>query len=314
MNQTTRKVIGLLGLVIVLLSMIYYTGVFRSHYTFAEDLLLTGLSPVQGFFSRIGRKTYCFFQGMFDYERVLAENEMLREKIAERDNLSYKLLELQKENHRLREMLGFESSVEYSLLPAEVIARDPSYWFETITINKGYDDGVKKDMAVVTSQGLVGSIYYASKNSSQVLMLTDSRRAVSALVQRSREPGSIGIVEGYPEKSEFLRMVNLPPDANIQKGDVIISSGLGDVFPRGLVIGHVTEVEKDQYGLLQQALVEPAVNFNRLEEVFIVIEYNNEISGGPEDEPDNETEVETDEAENGGEDGEDDEGEILSGT
>jgi rod shape-determining protein MreC len=303
LNQTTRKVIGLLGLVIVLLSMIYYTGVFRSRYTFAEDLLLTGLSPVQGFFSKIGQKTYCFFQGIFDYERVLEENAMLREEIAAGDTLSYKLLELQKENHRLREMLGFKSSIEYPLLPAEVIARDPSYWFETITINKGYNDGVKKDMAVVTSQGLVGSIYYVSKNSSQVLMLTDSRRAVSALVQRSRDPGSIGIIEGYPEKSEFLRMVNLPPDANIQTGDVIISSGLGDVFPKGLVIGHVTEVEKDQYGLLQQALVDPAVNFNRLEEVFIVIDYNTETIS--------ETEEEPAEAEN---DAEDDKGGILSGT
>ena len=137
MNQTTRKVIGLLGLVIVLLSMIYYTGVFRSHYTFAEDLLLTGLSPVQGFFSRIGRKTYCFFQGMFDYERVLAENEMLREKIAERDNLSlHQLLELQKKPSFKRNA-GFENSVEYLSLPAEVIARDPSYWFELLLLIKG---------------------------------------------------------------------------------------------------------------------------------------------------------------------------------
>lgn len=273
MNQTTRKVIGFIGLVIVLLSMIYYTGVFRSRYTFAEDLLLTGLSPVQGFFSKVGRRAYTFFQGMFDYERVLAENEMLREEIAARDNLNYQLLELQKENYRLKEMLGFEKRVKYALLPAEVISRDPSHWFETITINKGYADGVKKDMAVVTSRGLVGNIYFVSKNSSQVLMLTDSRRAVSALVQRSREPGSIGIIEGYPEKNGYLRMVNLPPEANIQTGDTIISSGLGGVFPKGLVIGHVIEVGKDQYGLLQQALVTPAVNFNRLEEVFIVIEY-----------------------------------------
>ena len=304
MNQTTRKVIGLLGLIIVLLSMIYYTGVFRSRYTFAEDLLLTGLSPVQGFFSRVGHRTYTFFQGMFDYERVLAENKSLREEIAARDNLSHQLLELQKENHRLREMLGFENSVEYSLLPAEVIARDPSYWFETITINKGFDDGVKKDMAVVTSQGLVGSVYFVSQNSSQVLMLTDSRRAVSALVQRSREPGSIGIVEGYPQKNGFLRMVNLPPDANIQTGDAIISSGLGGIFPKGLVIGHVVEVEKDQYGLLQQALVAPAVNFNRLEEVFIVIDYSKEAINEI-DEADN-VEMDNNKAE--------DEGEIVSET
>jgi rod shape-determining protein MreC len=272
LNQTTQKVMGILALIILFLSMIFFTSEFRTRYTFAEDLVLTGLSPVQGFLSKVGLSTLTFFQGMFDYGRVLDENEILREEIARRDHQGYQLLELQKENHRLREMLGFKIRVEYSLLPAEVIARDPSHWFETITINKGYADGVEKDMAVVTASGLVGNVFFVSRNSSQVLMLTDSRRAVSALIQRSREPGTIGIIEGFPEQTGFLKMINLPPEANIQKGDTIISSGLGGVFPKGLVIGHVIEVGKDQYGLLQQALVHPAVNFNRLEEVFIVIE------------------------------------------
>jgi rod shape-determining protein MreC len=262
---------GILGLIILLLTLTFFTGKFRSRYTFAEDLIMTGLSPVQGFFSQIGRRTYIFFQGMVDYQRVLEENKRLKAELAARDHHDYRLLELQKENYRLREMLGFKERTEYSLLPAEVIARDPSHWFETIIINKGYADGVEKDMAVVTSQGLVGNILFVSRNSSQVLMLTDSRRAVSALVQRSREPGFIGIVEGYPEKDGYLRVTNLPPEANIQPGDAVISSGLGGVFPKGLVIGHILEIGKDQYGLLQQAIVVPAVNFNRLEEVFIIV-------------------------------------------
>ena len=99
-------------------------------------------------------------------------------------------------------------------------------------------------------------------------------------------------------------MVNLPLDANIQTGDAIISSGLGGIFPKGLVIGHVVEVEKDQYGLLQQALVAPAVNFNRLEEVFIVIDYSREAINEI-DEADN-VEMDNNKAE--------DEGEIVSET
>jgi len=264
---------GILGLIILLLSLIFFTGKFRSRYTFAEDLVMTGLSPVQGFFSQVGLSTLTFFQGMFDYGRILEENKRLKNQLAAKENLRYQLLELQKENHRLREMLEFKKRTAYRLLPAEVIARDPSHWFETITINKGYADGVEKDMAVVTSQGLVGNVLFVSRNSSQVLMLTDSRRAVSALVQRSREPGFVGIVEGYPERKGCLRMINLPPEANIQPGDTVISSGLGGVFPKGLIIGHVLEVGKDQYGLLQQATLLPAVNFNRLEEVFIVLEF-----------------------------------------
>ena len=173
---------GILGLIILLLSLIFFTGKFRSRYTFAEDLIMTGLSPVQGFFSQLGLKTVTFFQGIIDYERVLEENNKLKTRLAARDNLHYQLLELQKENYRLREMLGFKERTEYSLLPAEVIARDPSHWFETITINKGYADGVEKDMAVVTSQGLVGNVMFVARDSSQILMRPDSRQPIGALV------------------------------------------------------------------------------------------------------------------------------------
>lgn len=197
---------------------------------------------------------------------------MLQEELAVRDNLRYQLMELQKENFRLREMLDFKERVSYELLPAEVIARDPSQWFETIIINKGYDNGVQNDMAIVTSEGLVGNVAKVSRNSSQVLLLTDSRRAVSALVQRTREPGTVGIVEGYPEEKGSLRMINIPPEASLQTGDTVISAGLGGVFPKGLVIGHIVETGSDQYGLLQQAILRPAVDFNRLEEVFVVVE------------------------------------------
>jgi rod shape-determining protein MreC len=93
------------------------------------------------------------------------------------------------------------------------------------------------------------------------------------MVMRSREPGSIGIVEGFSKESVTLRMSNLPPEANIQPGDTIISSGLGGIFPKGLIIGTVQEAGLDQYGLLRQAIVIPAVNFNRLEEVFVVLAY-----------------------------------------
>lgn len=273
LKQPARRLVIILILIIFLLSLSIFTGKFYCRYGFVEDLLMTGTLPVQGFFSQAGERIYVFFEGMLEYNRVLEENKWLKEQLAVEQNLNIQLMELRKENHRLREMLGFKRQTAYTLLPAEVVARDPSQWFETITINKGHADGVQKDMAVVTSEGLVGSVFFVSKNSSRVLMLTDSRRAVSALVQRSREPGFIGIIEGYPEKKGSLRMSNLSPEANIQPGDTVISSGLGGVFPKGLVIGHVVEVGQDQYGLLQQALVRSSVNFNRLEEVFIVFEF-----------------------------------------
>lgn len=273
LNPSARRVVFLVGIILLLLSLIYFTGENYLSISVVEDVLLAGFSPVQGFASRAGTSTADFFQGLFAFKRLQEENKVLRQELATRENLRYQVLELQKENARLREMLDFKERTEYELLPAEVIARDPSNWFETITINRGSAHGITKDMAVITSQGLVGNILTVSKSSSRVLLLTDTRRAVSALVVRSREPGNIGIVEGFSEDNFSLRMSNLPPEANIQPGDSVISSGLGGVFPKGLMIGTVLETGLDQYGLLQQALILPSVDFNRLEEVFIVMDF-----------------------------------------
>ncbi len=272
MEQTTRRFFVFLTLIVLLLAAIFFTGDYRSRYTFAEDLLLIGLSPVQGFFSQLGWRIYRFTQAVRDHNALVEENKALREELAARDNLRYQLMELQKENYRLRQMLNFKERVSYELLPAQVIARDPSQWFETITINRGYADGVERNMAVVTSEGLVGNVTKLARNSAQVLLLTDSRRAVSAMVQRTREPGAVGIVEGYPEAKGSLRMVNIPPEARLQVGDTVISAGIGGIFPKGLIIGHIVETGSDQYGLLQQAIIRPAVDFNRLEEVFVVLQ------------------------------------------
>lgn len=126
-------------------------------------------------------------------------------------------------------------------------------------------------MAVVTSDGLAGSILSVTPVSAQVLLLTNSRRAVSALVQRSRDPGEVGIVESAPGRPGYLKMVNLPGSANLRPGDTVISSGLGGFFPKGLVIGYVLETDEDELGLTQYALLQSAANFNRLEEVFVVL-------------------------------------------
>ncbi len=278
LGKTALRLLKGALVVVILLIVINYTGGEGMRLTLGEDLFLTVVTPVQGFFSRAGAQVANFFTGIFEFRQIQEENAMLREELAKMRDLSYQLSELQKENYRLRELLGFEERTKYKLLPAEVIARNPSYWFETITINKGSADGLEKNMAVVTHEGLVGSVIDTTATSARIQLLTDSRKAVSALVQRSREPGEVGIVEGNPELRGFLRMVNLPAEANIQIGDTIISSGLGGVFPKGLVIGQVVETGKDQYGLLQQAIIKPAVNFNRLEEVFVLLAAPNQTS------------------------------------
>ncbi len=265
-----RRLYLLLAIVLGLLVLINYTG-SRKDFTPLEDAVLTLLAPVQKMFARAGTNIQYFFDTVAQFQQFKAENEHLKKEITLLESRLLYLQELQKENHRYRELLEFRHNSGFELLPAEVIARDPSQWFGTITINRGYLDGVQQEMAVITGQGLVGMISSVSPHSSQVILLTDPRLAVSAIVQRSREAGVVGIVESYPKSPVYLRLTNLPLEANVLPGDHVISSGMGGIFPKGLYIGKVKELAKDQPGLVLTAVIEPKVNFNRLEEVLIVL-------------------------------------------
>jgi len=251
--------------------LISYTGEGRERLTYFEDAVYYVLVPVQEFFASAGQNVQSVFDAFIRQQEIKAENEQLREKIAQyREKASIKT-EIEQENERLREMLDFQERTEKELLPAAVISRDPNNWFTTITLNRGKRDGVEKEMPVVVPQGLTGMVSSVSWNTCQVILLTDPRLYVSAMVQRSRDPGTMGVIEGYLEETSMLEFINIPPNADIKEDDLIITSGLGGVFPQNISIGVVKEVKLDQTGLVQNALVKPEVNFHRLEEVFILV-------------------------------------------
>ncbi len=263
---------ALLVVVFGLLLLIVFTGEGREQLTPVEDALLALFAPAQTAFASAGQKIQSFFDAIVSFYELKAENDILRKRIAFLEQQLVRFQELQKENYRYRQLLEFKEKSSYRTMAAEVIARDPSQWFGTVTINRGYMDGVKQEMVVVTERGLVGIISTVSPHSSQVLLITDPRLAVSALIQRTRDPGTVGIVESFSEDPAYLKISYLPPEAKIQPGDVVITSGLGGVFPKGLVIGTIKEVLPDPSGMILSALIEPRVNFNRLEEVLIIVE------------------------------------------
>jgi rod shape-determining protein MreC len=273
-NRGRKSLVLLLLVIVGLLLLISITGEGRGQLTPVEDLLLAVFAPVQTVFSSAGQRLQLLYDAVVSFHELQAENVRLREEIAFIDGQLIQLQELQKQNYRYREMLGFKESNSFELLPAEVIARDPSQWFGTITINRGYLDGVAREAPVITERGLVGLVTTVSPNSSQIILITDPRIAVSAMVLRSRDPGIVGldgIVESYSRDPSFLKMSNLPPDTNIQSGDVIVTSGLGGVFPKGIFIGTVKGIADEPFTLVMSVVIEPRVNFNRLEEVFIVM-------------------------------------------
>ena len=255
--------------ILLLVTLTALTARERLRLTFLERGVVTVLAPVQNLVSQTSDRVTGFLDSIRFYRQMEEENRRLQEELTRLEQLNVQVKELRQENYRLRELLEFKAKTTYELLPVEVMARNPNQWFEILTVDKGSRNGIRQGMPVVTNRGLVGSIYTVAPNSSQVMLLTDPRRGVSALVQRSRDPG---IVEGFTEKQGFLVMRNLLPEANVQVGDTIISSGLGPLFPKGLVLGYVLEVGEDEYGLLRYALLEPAVNFSRLEELYVVME------------------------------------------
>ena len=170
-------------------------------------------------------------------------------------------------NKRLRRLLQFEEQNPLPKLPAQVIGWDASSWFRSITIDRGTADGVSEGMVVTAVEGLAGHVQHASAHTSQVLLIVDHNSAVSAIVRRTR---SRGIVVG--KRLNRCQLKYLEQAEEVHAGDEVITSGLDGRYPKGLMIGLVTEVQKKEQGLFQQADVKPLAELNKLEEVFILLE------------------------------------------
>lgn len=198
-----------------------------------------------------------------NYDQLLSEITRLRLELQQARALEH-------ENRALRQMLKLSAHAGRRLIAAEVIARDVNTWWQTARLNKGLADGVAQDMVVVTPEGLAGRIIRLSQNTSDVLFIVDPACRVSARVTRLN---AFGIVRGQgisPTGQGTCRMDFINKAAPIIPGDEVITSGLGGVFPPGLVIGHVEQVQLDRSGLYQSAQITPSSDFRALDLVFII--------------------------------------------
>jgi len=189
---------------------------------------------------------------------------------------------LQLENHRLRvkeasvlrlqELLEYRTAAPVSFITAQVIGRDVVHWFDTVMLNKGEAEGVAVDMGVITPRGIVGVVMKVGRHHAQVLLVTDRRSAVAAVVERTRDAG---IVQGMPQEGgERLRIKYLPLSAGVAPGDRLVTSGLEGSFVEGIPIGQIRLIDQtmrqDETDLFLKAQITPAVNFARLEDVLIL--------------------------------------------
>lgn len=174
------------------------------------------------------------------------------------------------ENVRLRQLLRFETThPQFEVRAAMIITRDYGSWTNTFVIDRGLEEGVKANMAVVAAGGVVGFVSEAFPHSARVQTLLDPRSAVGAIVQRP-ESRLVSIVQGNGNNQSEPQMVNIANEGDVLVGDTIVTSGYGGIFPKGLLIGHVLELKPDQEGFVKHAVLKPSVDFNNLEEVLVI--------------------------------------------
>jgi rod shape-determining protein MreC len=196
------------------------------------------------------------------------QNEQYREEIDRLQAELVRLHEVDLENRDLRNLLGLkERSAAGELVPARLIARDPSPYVQSITIDRGTEDGVHEGMTLITWRGVVGRITRAGPTSSKVLLVTDVNSSISGRIQSS-ESRVTGIIRGRPEGG--LLMQHIPQEETLETGATIITSDLGGLVPEGLVVGEVVQVRRKDVDVFQEALIEPAADMKRLERLYVL--------------------------------------------
>ncbi|MFH1215643.1 MAG: rod shape-determining protein MreC [Pseudomonadota bacterium] len=204
---------------------------------------------------------------------VRDENERLKAELDKYKAMNIKHREAVATNVRLSKLLQMKETLPPPTLTAQIIGRDPSLWFRTIIIDRGSSEGVEKGMPVVTVEGVVGQILESSPNYAKVLLANDPNSAIDVLVQKNRVQG---ILKG--NGGSGFNLLYVLKNADVEKGDFIVTSGLGDIFPKGLPVGTVSAVTKSKRGMFQKIDIAPAVDFSQLEFLLIIM-HENSLAG-----------------------------------
>lgn len=265
-----------LAVVIIILSVsfLFLIGysVNRSKMSFVENGVGVTINSVQGLFYSGFYKIRDSFKFVTNFSDVKTENEELRKTNSE---LQGKVLEynaLKQENERFRSQLKFsELRDEYNYIGSAIIGTSGNNYLDGFIINKGENKGIKKGMVAMTGEGLVGQVTSVGSNWAIVQCLSNENIAVAGLVESTRDNN--GIVKGYKDENNKLlaEIQRLSVDSAIKKGDVILTSGLGRIYPPGIRIGSVLSVYEDKGEVMKGAIIQPFVDFTKIEEVFIVV-------------------------------------------
>jgi rod shape-determining protein MreC len=213
-----------------------------------------------------------FFGSIADLRSAQTENDRLKQRVQELEVEVQKNKELTVENRRLKELLNLKQQTDYKILPAQIIGRDTSAWFDTAIINRGSLDGVKLNMPIVVDGGLIGRVTAVSPLTAQIDLITRDKSGLGAIVGELGQSNALGVVRGTGEKNE-LEMNYVPGYIEVKKGDVVYTTGQGGVYPAGLKLGEISEVKTGSATVPHQISIRPSARIYSMQEVAVLL-YN----------------------------------------
>lgn len=255
-------------------------GVQSSSFSLSIEGIGNGLMmPFQKGYNAVQKSVHKLWAGFTELSDVRNELTKTREKLQKLEGTGEELSQIKNENNQLRELLGMQSRVGFDVIPAMIISKDPDNWFRTIIINRGTNDGVEKNMPVIAYNGdlkaIVGKIIEVRGSISRILPIISQDMKVGIMMMDSRYPG---LLVGYSANDSLCRIDYLSRNAQINPGDMVITSGQAGIFPQGILVGNIIKNSVNKYGSFQQALVKPIIDFNQLEQVYILkVDMNQDI-------------------------------------
>lgn len=265
-----KLAVTIIVLSVSFLGLIVYT-VKKENRSIIESGAGSTLNPIQSLVYKGTNSIKGTLDFFFNFSEVKAQNKELIEKNQELENKLSTYSDLKEENDRLRQILDFtEERNNYNYIACDIIGYSGGNFLDGYIVNKGKNANIQKGMIVIAGQGLVGQVTSVGENWSIIQSLVNENIAVSVMVESTRE--ATGYLKGFKDSKNrnLAKVYDLPMDSEVKEGDVIMTSGVGMLYPKEIRIGEVTHVEEDKVKVMKSAVIKPYVDFNKLEELFIV--------------------------------------------
>lgn len=273
---TSKTFIAICVIAVLLLGMMVVSTADRGKVTIFEDFVGVFITPVQNICTTAIENSGNFLKAFTNYKELKKENEQLKAELSSAEDLIRDAEQARLENEALKSILDIKSkNTDFSFCSALVVATDQSGYSYTATLNKGSVSGIKKRDIVITADGVVGYVTEVGTTWCKITTILDSSCEIGAIITRTQD---IGVLEGdfSLASNERCKLSYLANTVQLNSGDSVVTSGIGGIFPAGILIGNVEEIKPESHGISQYAIIEPAVDISQIKNVFVVTGFSPE--------------------------------------